>query len=79
MKFYAMTKEGKLLRLNATLDSTVRDFKVAIHESEGIPMECIRLIYAGKLMEAHSTVRELKLPEGATFILIVKARISETY
>jgi hypothetical protein len=64
----------KTLRLIMLRDYSVQKLKSAIEDWEGIPVDEIRLIYAGKLLEDGVTLASYDIRAAATLHLILRLR-----
>jgi bifunctional polynucleotide phosphatase/kinase len=74
------TLTGKRISIKNELrpTSTVLALKQSIQNREGIPTERQRIIYAGKQLEDTSTLRECRVPNGATFHLVLRLGVASS-
>jgi ubiquitin len=61
-----LTLTGKTFTLFLQADDTICVLKQAIQDSEGIPPDQQRLIFAGKQLEDDRTISDYDIPTGST-------------
>eukprot|EP00005_Dracoamoeba_jomungandri_P000440 CAMPEP_0174250264 /NCGR_PEP_ID=MMETSP0439-20130205/491_1 /TAXON_ID=0 /ORGANISM="Stereomyxa ramosa, Strain Chinc5" /LENGTH=383 /DNA_ID=CAMNT_0015330283 /DNA_START=8 /DNA_END=1159 /DNA_ORIENTATION=+ len=69
------TLTGKLHPIETTLDSTVAKFKSQIISSVGgIPLEGLKLVFTGKLLDNELTLEQCKLKNGDFVVLLISRK-----
>ena len=71
--FYAHSS-GKTVSVEVEEGDKIEDVKAKIEEKEGIPPEQQRLIFGGKQLDAHKTLMDYKIEEGASLSMVLRLR-----
>ena len=74
MQLFVKTLSGKTISVEVDDGDKIEDVKAKIEEKEGIPPEQQRLIFAGKQMDAHKTLEEYDLHDGASLSMVLRLR-----
>lgn len=74
MQIIIKTLTGRKQQLNFESDSTILSVKQALQEKEGIQVDQIRLIYAGKQLSDDKTLQEYSVNPGETIHMVLQLR-----
>jgi hypothetical protein len=74
MQVFAKTLTGKHTTCVVCLEDRVEDLKKEIQNKEGIPVDQIRLIYAGRQLEDGRTLAEYGITKDSSIHLVLKLR-----
>ncbi|BHF79509.1 hypothetical protein SprV_0702262900 [Sparganum proliferum] len=75
MQIFVKNQKEKKITLDVEATDTVRELKEMIAESEDIPPEEQRLIFAGRELEDESTLWDYRIEKGSTLHLMVDIQI----
>ena len=68
------TLTGRKQSVQVDDNTLVLDLKEAIQEKEGIPVDQIRLIYAGKQLLDNNNIAEYKIEPGKYIHMVIQLR-----
>jgi len=71
---FVRTLAGAAYSFDVALDQSVEDLKRVISDSQGIPVEQQRLIFAGRQLEDGHTLGEYNIQNESTLHLILRMR-----
>ena len=66
MKINVITPQGKKITLDVKPDDTIKDVKKKVEKEEDIPVEDQRLLFLGKQLDDHPTLKDYKIKHGDT-------------
>jgi hypothetical protein len=69
---FIKTITGKSISINVGADETILKLKENISEEEGIPVQKIKLIFAGKILEDDQIVSNCNIQAESTVTLAIK-------
>jgi large subunit ribosomal protein L40e len=72
-QIFIKTMHGSMLTLVTSFDTTIADIKKEMLKKLGVAIDQQRLIFAGRQLEDHQTLEELKIKKESTMQLLLRA------
>mmetsp|Transcript_82688 Transcript_82688/g.267710 ORF Transcript_82688/g.267710 Transcript_82688/m.267710 type:complete len:1775 (+) Transcript_82688:57-5381(+) len=72
LQLFCKTLTGRTITLHVTESSTTNNVKAQVEMKTGIPSAQQRLIFAGRQLESHRTMRHYNIQDLSTFHLVVR-------
>lgn len=71
---YVRTLTGRVVNIEITMESTVRDLKRRYHDLEGIPVDQQRLLFSGVQLEDNRTLSSYNIESGGNIFSVLRLR-----